>query len=139
MNEKDCIFNAFFLYLGWDHFVSAKIKHWEYFYTDWIHSKEAKILVVHFENLVDNLEWNLLRILEFLDLETDSQRLECVLSNGEGQFHRRSPKKATLSQISDPFNNVQKHLIREAVRRVDQALKLASKETIPIHKYEFFS
>ena len=97
--------------------------------------------MVHFENIVDNLEWNLLRILDFLDLEPDPQRLECVLRNGEGQFHRKAKNvsSSTLtSQISDPFNNVQKHLIREAVRRVDQALKVASKEAIPVHKYEFF-
>lgn len=123
---------------GWNHFVSVKIRHWEYFYTDWIKSKEAKILVVHFENLIDNLEWNLLRILDFLDFESDQQRLQCVLRNAEGQFHRRA-KNSTMSQTSDdPYNDSQKKLIREAVRRVDQALKMSSMEAIPIHKYEFY-
>ena len=153
--------------------------------------------MVHFENLIDNLEWNLLRILDFLDFESDQQRLQCVLRNAEGQFHRRA-KNSTMrwgnqikfgdsglftflhnlfknsimfqffdckiqsfrvfethnylfwifqiwldshliSQTSDdPYNDSQKKLIREAVRRVDQALKMSSMEAIPIHKYEFY-
>ena len=130
--------------LGWNHFVSHKVKHWEYFYTDWIQSADTNILVIHFENLVDNLEWNLLRVSDFLDLETDPKRLACVLRNAEGQFHRR-PKNsaaanATLSQIiKDPFSEDQKHMIREAISRVDLALKSASLEAIPIHKYDFFA
>ena len=51
--------------------------------------------MVHFENLIDNLEWNLLRILDFLDFESDQQRLQCVLRNAEGQFHRRA-KNSTM-------------------------------------------
>ena len=44
-----------------------------------------------------------------------------------------------ISQTSDdPYNDSQKKLIREAVRRVDQALKMSSMEAIPIHKYEFY-
>ena len=92
--DKHTVFSPISL-SGWNHFVSVKIKHWEYFYTDWIKSKEAKILVVHFENLIDNLEWNLLRILDFLDFESDQQRLQCVLRNAEGQFHRRA-KNSTM-------------------------------------------
>lgn len=91
-------------------------------------------MLVHFENLVDNLDWNLLRILEFLGYEVDPRRLECLHRNQEGHFHRRI--KASL--IDDPFTTEQKDRIRGAIQRLDSVLKSRGFESLPLHKYEFY-
>lgn len=128
--------------LGWDRFVSIKIKSWELFYMDWLSSEDEgeagwsshRVKVVHFENLQDMLQWNLLSILDFLSLRPDPGRIECLLKHEEGLFRRKSKG----SQMDfDPFTAAQKKKIRVAIDKVNGALQKASKETIPLHKYEF--
>ena len=93
-----------------------------------------RVKVVHFENLQDMLQWNLLSILDFLSLRPDPGRIECLLKHEEGLFRRKSKG----SQMDfDPFTAAQKKKIRVAIDKVNGALQKASKETIPLHKYEF--
>ncbi len=58
---------------GWDRFVDIKIKSWELFYTDWLavsdESNGDNVLVIHFEEMVENLEWSMLKVLDFLGFE----------------------------------------------------------------------
>lgn len=118
---------------GWDRFVSIKIKSWELFYMDWLSSSATKVKVVHFENLRDMLQWNLLSILDFLNLRPDPGRIQCLLQHEEGLFRRKSPGSLDF----DPFTAGQKQKIRRAIDKVNEALQKASKETMPLHKYDF--
>ena len=80
------------------------------------------------------LQWNLLSILDFLNLRPDPGRIECLLKHEEGLFRRKSSK----GQMDfDPFTAKQKAKIRSAIDKVNGALQKASKETMPLHKYEF--
>ena len=65
---------------------------------DWLSTEDEgeagwsshRVKVVHFENLQDMLQWNLLSILDFLSLRPDPGRIECLLKHEEGLFRRKS-------------------------------------------------
>ena len=116
------------------------MKSWELFYTDWLTSPRTVTKVVHFENLQDSstLQWNLLNVLDFLGLETDAGRMDCLLKHEEGYFHRKS-KSGTKKSIQDnPYTEEHKQKIHQAIKRVNQALQKAGKESMPLHKYDFY-
>lgn len=126
------------LIAGWDRFVSIKIRSWEYFYKDWL-SSEAVTKVVHFENLKDTLQWNLLNILDFLKLEPDPGRITCLEKHTEGYFKRKNRENSGKKhQPKDPFTNEQKRKIRAAIKRINLELQKNGKESLPLHKYEFY-
>lgn len=129
-----------FIGKGWDHFVTVKVKSWELFYTDWLTSPRTVTKVVHFENLQDSstLQWNLLNVIDFLGLETDPGRMDCLLKHEEGYFHRKSKSGSKKSIQDDPYTDEHKEKIRQAIKRVNQALQKAGKESMPLHKYDFY-
>ena len=137
--KGESLYFPIFLHTGWDRFVSIKIKSWELFYTDWLTTPGVTTNVVHFENLKDALRWNLLKVLDFLNLQPDSQRLQCLFRHEEGFFHRKNNTKVASksSMMKDPYTNEQKRKIRAAIKKVNQALIQAGKESMPLHKYEF--
>ena len=108
---------------------------------DWLSTEDEgeagwsshRVKVVHFENLQDMLQWNLLSILDFLNLRPDPGRIQCLLQHEEGLFRRKSPGSLDF----DPFTAGQKQKIRRAIDKVNEALQKASKETMPLHKYDF--
>ena len=74
----------------------------------------------------------------FLGLEPDTGRTECLLRHEEGFFHRKSKSGAKNNIKSDPYTIEQKMKIRQAIKRVNMALQKAGKESMPLHKYEFY-
>jgi len=46
------------------------------------------VLVLHYEDLKDDLEPQLRRLNSFLCLPTDEERIHCVLDHREGNFRR---------------------------------------------------
>ena len=74
----------------------------------------------------------------FLGLDTDAGRMECLLRHEEGFFHRKSKSGAKNSIKDDPYTEEQKVKIRQAIKRVNVALQRAGKESMPLHKYDFY-
>ena len=71
------------------------------------------ILVVHFEELVSDLETQLRRILDFLGIysNTSRQRLRCALGNSQGKFKRKG------SQMTfDPYTHDMRAKINKTIR-----------------------
>ena len=64
--------------------------------------------------------------------------MDCLLKNEEGFFHRKSKSGLKNSIKDDPYTNDQKEKIRQAIKRVNQALQKAGKESMPLHKYDFY-
>lgn len=83
------------------------------------------------------MEWNLLRLLDFLQLEADAQRIQCLMRHEEGLFLRKK-KQAKSKLKEDPFTNEQKRKIRAAINRLNRLLKSKGKESLPLHKYDFY-
>lgn len=55
----------------------------------------------------------------------------------EGLFLRKK-KQAKSKLKEDPFTNEQKRKIRAAINRLNRLLKSKGKESLPLHKYDFY-
>ena len=81
--------------------------------------------MVQYERLVENTYKELVKILEFLEVEVSKDNIDCAVKNGEGPFKRTSHLNF------DPFSKNGK----EAVNRcIAQATPLLAKYGI---KYEW--
>ena len=113
-------------------------------YPDLTDPKASKLCVVHYENLKRDLEPDLRRIVDFLDLEVDEERLACAISRSEGSFHRKqrensSKKGSTHFEINGgkhPFTPEQMVLVRDAITRVHQALVSRGWDGLPVELYD---
>uniref|UniRef100_A0ABM0LZT0 WSC domain-containing protein 1-like n=1 Tax=Saccoglossus kowalevskii TaxID=10224 RepID=A0ABM0LZT0_SACKO len=72
---------------AWQSFIHRQFSRWEVFAKNWLTSNLPK-LVVHYEDLEDNLIHELRRISRFLNVTSFESRLSCVMKNTEGRFHR---------------------------------------------------
>ena len=74
----------------WDRFVLSSIQRWEYFYIQWIRNGDD-ILFIYFEDLASRLtEIVLKKIIQFLNIQLDNDRLSCVLMHKEDIFKRET-------------------------------------------------
>ena len=146
--------------LGWDHFVSAKIKMWEEFHLKWL-QEGNDVMVIIFEHLTDKslLDQTLKDISLFLNFELDENRLECTIKHSEGRFHRKGkcigrkkalPVKtkkvanedntifssALPNNTNDIFTSKQKQEINLAIRNVNEAIINRDLTQLPLSDYE---
>ena len=59
---------------------------WLNFYSDWLnHNDKNNLLVLHYENIMDNLRHTLRKVVDFLGFEEDQGRIDCAskLNTGE--------------------------------------------------------
>merc|ERR1712083_786582 len=123
-----------FMGKGWQEFVEIKSAAWLNFYSDWLqHNNPHNLLVLHYENIKDNLRFSLRKIIDFLGFEEDQGRIDCATKFNTGLFKRNH--KNDLKD--NPFNEEQKNLVMESIMHLNVILKKHRKETLPIHKYEF--
>ncbi|KAJ8044702.1 WSC domain-containing protein 2 [Holothuria leucospilota] len=76
-----------------------------------------KKLIVYYEDLQNDLRNQLKRIVKFLGLSLDEQRLQCTLQHREGNFHR--PKRMLSF---DPFEKPVRLVINKSIRDVRQVM-----------------
>ena len=73
---------------NWDWYVEYKGASWAYFIHTWLSQNNTEILIVQYEKLVSNLEDELVRIMNFLNLIPQESYLECALREREGIYKR---------------------------------------------------
>ena len=85
--------NLCFFFTDWDRFVHASIQLWEDLYLNWL-VKRTNILSIQYEDLKNaHLRRETLNeISDFLGLEVNNTRLECVLRNPYTKFQRKEKK-----------------------------------------------
>ena len=110
-------------------FAVENLKKWQTLIEDWVVLGE--IQVVHFENLVTSRIAEVKKILNFLKIQKDEQRLEC-LQFCNVDLYKRKPKAAEKS----PFNENLKNKIWESIRKVNSLLLKHGHEGIPYEKYD---
>ena len=67
------------LYTGWQQFVEQKASFWYSLYAAWIEQCPAdQLLVVQYERLKSQLSKELERILRFLGVRPDPERMKCI-------------------------------------------------------------
>ncbi|XP_077979611.1 NXPE family member 1-like [Glandiceps talaboti] len=85
----------------WENYVIQSIPRWEKGVTCWL-TNETPVLVVHYEDLKNDVIFNVDRMLSFLNLIFTEERRRCVLENTEGNFHRKpTPDEQTLLLVRD--------------------------------------
>lgn len=83
----------------WEEFVSLETASWLDLAMNWV--KEGQVLVVHYEQVKTNLVPEMKRILKFLGVTVNKDRLDCLLKHRNGFFRRKStlkPEKLPFSQ-----------------------------------------
>ena len=110
-------------------FAVENLKKWQTLIEDWVVLGEVQ--VVHFENLVTSRIAEVKKILNFLKIQEDEQRLKC-LQFCNVDLYKRKPKAAEKS----PFNENLKNKVWESIRKVNSLLLKYGHEGIPYEKYD---
>ncbi|XP_042234343.1 uncharacterized protein LOC121874310 isoform X2 [Homarus americanus] len=108
---------AHFLGKGWTEFVTLKVGLWKDFNIDWLTlSKPKDMHVTFYENLkIDPVE-EMRKILRYLKLPDDEDRLHCVGSNTDGLFKKAS-KNVPLD--FNPFTSELNDVVYKAIHEVN--------------------
>ncbi|XP_076336830.1 WSCD family member GA21586-like [Tachypleus tridentatus] len=72
----------------WQTFLEKQIKVWKELTLDWL-KFNGPLHIVRYEELVEHVKDNLLKLIEFLNVTVSNATLSCVLENKEGFFKRK--------------------------------------------------
>ena len=110
-------------------FVINHIKVWKEIVEDWIYLGE--VLVVHYEEVVDDKMAEVERILRFLNLDIDRRRMEC-LKYANLDFYRRNTPKLRNNPYTEQLSNI----IKKNIDSVNNILVRFGHRGIPYSKYK---
>ena len=80
------------------------VKRYEKMYTYWLNQESIQLLIIHYEDLKNNLLEELKRISDFLGSDTDREIMNCVKQNAEGSFHRQKIEHKSKNFLYDILN-----------------------------------
>lgn len=100
----------------WLKFVTTKLHAWEQTNLSWLNFT-GDVLIVYYENLVDNVEETLRDILNFINFPINEDLLACALKRKEGIYRR---KKRLLN--FDPYTIAMKKMIEKKRKDVYEFL-----------------
>ena len=89
----------------------------------------TSLLIVHYENVIENTRQELENILNFLKLEIDEERMKCVLKHSRGRFKRKHGKYS--NNIFTLFNQSQRESISNIIKNLDRIIQKHGFEGIP--------
>lgn len=83
----------------WERFASQLAVVWKELAATWInYTRGHEAMVLHFEKLRLNPRHDLSRLLDYLGIDVDEQRIGCVLNHVDGPFRRpQSPQQMLFS------------------------------------------
>ena len=109
-------------------FALENIDKWTTLIEDWVILGD--VLVVHFENVVSDRMAEIERILEFLKIKKNEERLACLKYCNVDMYKRKSTK---FSQ--SPFTDNLKTTINKSIAKVNKMLLKYGHSGIPYDKY----
>lgn len=89
-------------------FVVAKLHAWEQTNLSWGRNFSGPVLIIYYEDLVDDVEKTLRDILRFIDYPINEDLIRCAILRKEGIYRR---KKRLLA--FDPYTAAMKKMIEE--------------------------
>ena len=98
-------------YNNFERFVLENIHIWRTIIEDWV--RVGDILVVHYENILQDRNTELNKILRFLGVEIDETRMKCVNYCDNDMYKR---KVTTADQSSPPYTDFVKLRVRVRVK-----------------------
>ncbi|XP_077998827.1 sialate:O-sulfotransferase 1-like [Glandiceps talaboti] len=104
----------------WEDFVNMTTSKWESSVTCWLNNT-TPVLVVHYEDLMNDMMSGIDRMLSFLNLKFTVDRRRCIAQNNEGNFHRKPPQDSE-ERMFDPYTPVLRALIDEHIRNINLML-----------------
>ena len=110
----------------WTDFVTGKSRAWADTVISFLQYSK-RVLVIYYEDLQTNLYDNLVKMVEFLGLPVEEDRLLCVLGNPDGKL-----KRPTRQLTFDPYTDEMRGFITLYIKRVSVALKLKNQRALPI-------
>ncbi|XP_051828922.1 WSC domain-containing protein 2 isoform X2 [Antechinus flavipes] len=114
----------------WPEFVKNYAPWWATHTLDWL-KYGKKVLVVHFEDLKQDLFTQLERMVSLLDVDVVEDRLLCVEGQKDGNFKRSGLRKLEY----DPYTPEMQNTINSYIKMVDRALKLRNLTGVPDDYY----
>ena len=87
----------------WQDFVMEKVKDWENMNMDWVRNFQGPLLVIHYQDLVDRLDQELRRVLDFLSVSFTEQDMKCVVERKEGIYRRRKKNGNLRPHVYNSF------------------------------------
>ncbi|XP_043831028.1 WSC domain-containing protein 2 isoform X2 [Dromiciops gliroides] len=114
----------------WPEFVRNYAPWWATHTLDWL-KYGKKVLVVHFEDLKQDLFTQLERMVSLLDVDVLEDRLLCVEGQKDGNFKRSGLRKLEY----DPYTPEMQNTINSYIKMVDRALKLRNLTGVPDDYY----
>ena len=114
-------------------FVIRDIEFWLETIEDWVKMSD-ELHVVFYEELVDNTDKELRKLLEFLDVDVDETRMRCINKNDLSVLKRVQTEKLDVHFTKHQRNIIDKH--------IDEANKVVKRNTgrrLPLHLYDFYS
>ena len=119
--DKFVEYFPFFSFVEWTNFVRRMFRKWLLFYVFWLNSKVEK-LVVHFEDLRQNIPQELRRIMRFINMTHSDEIGKCVLKHpGTPRIH--------LATVENPYKHFNKTFInstRTFYKNIKELLNKAS-------------
>lgn len=104
----------------WQDFVIDKAREWENMNMDWVKNFHGPILVVFYNDLVQNLEQELTRMMDFLKVSFTKEDLECALNRKEGIYKRKKRngdlRKLVYNSFLTSVVNKRKNKVLQYVR-----------------------
>ncbi|XP_031804603.1 WSC domain-containing protein 2 isoform X2 [Sarcophilus harrisii] len=114
----------------WPEFVKNYAPWWATHTLDWL-KYGKKVLVVHFEDLKQDLFTQLERMVSLLDVDVFEDRLLCVEGQKDGNFKRSGLRKLEY----DPYTPEMQNTINSYIKMVDRALRLRNLTGVPDDYY----
>ncbi|XP_023713195.1 WSC domain-containing protein 2-like isoform X1 [Cryptotermes secundus] len=123
----------------WERFASQLAVVWKELAATWInYTRGHEAMVLHFETLRLNPHHDLSRLLDYLGISVDEQRIGCVLNHIDGPFRRPQSSQKLLFSSRDPFSEKLHRILDAVIHDLDSMLEKRGWDRIPIHLYKFY-
>ena len=113
---------------NFERFVLENVHSWRLIIQDWV--VIGNVTVIHFEDVLSNKTREIEKVLEFLELNIDPSRLECVKYCRFDMF-QRSHQRLEPS----PYSENLRRIVTESIMAVDAILTQYGHAGIPFEKY----
>ena len=87
--------------IEWENFVSTEIDSWRDRIIKWVtnagnFTRSNRLNVIHYENLIHDRENQFRKLVQYLQLTVDEERLACTMKHNFNTFKRNSSSKAAV-------------------------------------------
>ncbi|XP_021940466.1 WSC domain-containing protein 1-like isoform X2 [Zootermopsis nevadensis] len=123
----------------WERFATQLAVVWKELAATWInYTRGHEAMVLHFEKLHLYPHHDLSRLLDYLGISVDEQRIGCVMNHIDGPFKRPQSSQQILFKTRDPFSEKLHRILDAVIFDLDRMLEKRGWDRIPIHLYKFY-